>query len=160
MRNEKGQFIKGSSGFTGKHSEKTKRKIGIANSIANKGKKKPPRSEEHSKKLSEALRGNTIWLGKKHKKSTIEKYKLVRRLKPTNWKGGLSSKYRAKHAPRPKPDQCEICGAFGEICFDHDHMTNKFRGWICKRCNFVLGMVKDSQDLLIKLSKYLYEKNN
>jgi hypothetical protein len=30
MRNEKGQFVKGSSGFNGKHTEETKRKIRLA----------------------------------------------------------------------------------------------------------------------------------
>ena len=71
------------------------------------------------------------------------------------WKGGKSLEYRAKNAPRPKPEQCEICGAMGKMCYDHDHKTGKFRGWICNRCNLVLGNVKDNIELLISLSEYL-----
>lgn len=76
-----------------------------------------------------------------------------------NWKDGNSQTYTMKQlkksASRPKPLQCEICGAMGKICFDHNHRTGKFRGWICNRCNWTLGHVKDSPELLERLSKYL-----
>jgi len=72
-----------------------------------------------------------------------------------NWKGGISPKYRIKTAPRKKPEQCEVCGSLGNICLDHDHKTNKFRGWICSRCNVALGMVKDNSELLIALANYI-----
>ena len=77
-----------------------------------------------------------------------------------NWKGGVSPIARVKYAPRPRPEICEVCGAFGRdsklgICYDHDHTTNKFRGWICYRCNVALGMVKDNAETLIALAEYL-----
>jgi len=80
--------------------------------------------------------------------------------KNNNWKGGIS----IRKPTRPKPEQCEICGAFGNdfkkgLHFDHNHQTGEFRGWICLRCNFALGMVKDSKDLLNMLINYL-NKNN
>lgn len=58
-------------------------------------------------------------------------------------------------AGRKKPESCEICGAMGVIYWDHDHETGKFRGWICWRCNVVLGHVRDDSELLINLAKYL-----
>lgn len=64
-------------------------------------------------------------------------------------------KYKEKVAGRKKPEQCEICGAIGKIHFDHNHETGEFRGWVCMRCNLVLGMVKDNKELLIRLAKYL-----
>ena len=47
---------------------------------------------------------------------------------PRNFKGGNSIQYRRKHSPIPEPEQCEICGAFGndtkkKLCYDHDHKT-------------------------------------
>ena len=72
------------------------------------------------------------------------------------WKGGLTNlQKKEKIAGRKKPDSCEICGGGGIICFDHDHKTGKFRGWICSRCNFTLGNVKDNSELLIALAEYL-----
>lgn len=76
------------------------------------------------------------------------------------WKGGIDSKTRVRNAPRPRPEQCEVCGVFGRdfkkgLCYDHDHKTGKFRGWLCTRCNLALGMVKDNTETLIALVNYL-----
>lgn len=79
-----------------------------------------------------------------------------------NWKGGITGKFllekREKIIGRKKPEQCELCGSIGRICFDHDHKTGKFRGWICLRCNMTLGFVKDNKELLFMMINYL--KNN
>ena len=120
----------------------------------NNGKK---RSEETKKIMSENNKGEKNgFYGKKH---TDEAKKLNSEAhsgsKSSRWKGGISGGYRKQFADRAKPEQCEICGAFGIICFDHDHITEKFRGWICKRCNSVLGFVKDNGELLEMLKDYL-----
>ena len=93
-----------------------------------------------------------FWLGKKRPNMTGEN--------APNWKGGIDARTRVRNAPRPKPEQCEVCGAFGRdfkkgLYLDHDHTTGKFRGWICLRCNFALGMVKDNAEMLIALAEYL-----
>lgn len=56
---------------------------------------------------------------------------------------------------KPKPPACEVCGEGGKICFDHDHQTGVFRGWLCNNCNMILGKVKDSAKLLRDLAAYL-----
>jgi hypothetical protein len=65
-------------------------------------------------------------------------------------------------AGRQRPDICELCGEpgpdGGAMYFDHCHVTGLFRGWICWRCNIVLGHVDDSPDLLRKMVAYL-ERN-
>lgn len=38
---------------------------------------------------------------------------------------------------------------------DHCHETGKVRGFLCRRCNSVLGLVNDDQAILGKLAKYL-----
>lgn len=40
----------------------------------------------------------------------------------------------------------------------HEHVTGKFRGWLCRRCNTVLGMIEDDTNLLEMLIAYL-DKN-
>jgi Recombination endonuclease VII len=71
--------------------------------------------------------------------------------------GILLAKYRRmdEKAGRPRPNTCEVCGDNGRICFDHDHETNEFRGWICHMCNSALGLVKDNPDKLRKLAMYI-----
>jgi hypothetical protein len=55
-----------------------------------------------------------------------------------------------------RPDICDICGETDKaIRFDHCHYTGKFRGWICTRCNCMLGYAKDSTELLRKMADYL-----
>lgn len=65
---------------------------------------------------------------------------------------------------RPRPLLCELCNQPGEgrgskkwagICFDHDHKTGQPRGWLCDRCNKILGLVDEDQELLIKMIAYL-----
>jgi len=80
----------------------------------------------------------------------------------------FKERYRASQETaigRPRPMVCELCGNPGYgvhgckpaagICFDHDHETGVPRGWLCDRCNKVLGLVRDSQDLLVKMAAYL-----
>lgn len=57
---------------------------------------------------------------------------------------------------RPIPAVCDICAeASLRMCADHCHEFGHGRGWICGRCNLVLGKVGDSTDLLRKMIAYL-----
>ena len=65
-------------------------------------------------------------------------------------------------ANRPRALCCELCGllpGFGSAhkttVFDHCHVTGNFRGWLCDRCNKVLGLVKEDENLLLKMRDYL-----
>ena len=87
---------------------------------------------------------------KKWRENNQEKYKKVFIINNQKAKDKL-----IRLAGRPKPIKCEVCERIGRICFDHDHKTGKFRGWICWKCNATLGMVNDNPMLLYKLAKYL-----
>ena len=43
----------------------------------------------------------------------------------------------------------------GTWCMDHDHITNKFRGWLCHQCNRALGGMNDSTERLKLAIEYL-----
>jgi Recombination endonuclease VII len=58
-------------------------------------------------------------------------------------------------AGRPRPSRCELCGKEARTVFDHCHATDKFRGWLCDRCNRVLGSVEDNSRLLHDMAEYL-----
>ena len=138
-----------------------------------KGKKRPPFSEEWRRKIGDGQRGRKQseetkrnhsigakkvgcgkWMkGKKLCKETCQKMSERKKgEKHPMWKHG---KYVREKAPRPKPEECEVCGSMDVICYDHCHATNKFRGWICRRCNITLGMVKDNVETLVALAEYL-----
>jgi hypothetical protein len=88
-----------------KHSEETKRKIGLANSIAQKGRIIP---KETRIKMSLAQR------------------KRVKEGRHHLWRGGVSN--LEVRAGRNKPDRCELCfDKSVKTCFDHDHKTGKFK---------------------------------
>jgi hypothetical protein len=55
-----------------------------------------------------------------------------------------------------KGSGCAICGAEGkELVYDHDHVTGKFRGWLCHDCNLGLGKLGDTADRLKAAALYL-----
>ena len=45
------------------------------------------------------------------------------------------------------------------LCFDHNHETGEFRGWICTRCNTAIGLVDEKKETLLSIIKYLEEKS-
>lgn len=109
----------------------------------------------------------------KHKARLAEREKADRKANPGKDAARLKTyrdKNRAEHrakalawthrrrealAGRPRPEKCEICGKDGRIVFDHCHERQRFRGWLCNRCNRVLGMVRDDIALLFRLAAYL-----
>ena len=78
-----------------------------------------------------------------------------------NWKGGISLAYKVRkiEEQRPRPRACEICGDEGIICYDHSHITGKFRGWVCSPCNCIMGFARDNTEKLDKIIKYLIKNN-
>ena len=113
----------------------------------NKGR---PHSEETKKKISEKAKQQ--W-----REGRVSRHFLFRKgQRPHNWNGGLErTKKLELLAGRAKPRTCEACGFTGKICFDHDHSTGEFRGWICAHCNWTLGYSKDNIKRLEKLIIYL-----
>ena len=54
--------------------------------------------------------------------------------------------------------RCEVCNDPPRervLDYDHNHATGAFRGWLCHRCNWVLGHVDDDTDLLQALAEYV-----
>lgn len=60
-------------------------------------------------------------------------------------------------ATRPRPQRCEVCHgpSARTMCFDHNHETGEFRGWLCNGCNAALGHAGDNPALLKALANYL-----
>lgn len=130
-----------------------------------KGKKLP---QEMIEKLRQSRLGQPAWnkglkgfrAGKRGPRSEETKKKLsqFRGEKASNWRGGKTLRI----STRPKPEHCEVCKIpanqlKSSLCFDHDHKTGKFRGWLCRRCNLALGHVSDSKEILMALIRYLEE---
>ena len=60
-----------------------------------------------------------------------------------------------KDAP-PRPKVCQCCGEIPrKWCLDHDHKTDKFRGWLCDKCNTGIGKLGDDLKGLKRAVKYL-----
>lgn len=127
-------------------------------------KKGHKQSEKSREKMRLAKLGKATWnKGKTLSDEHIENLKKSHIGKMTGennprWSGGNKLIRQEKIAGRKKPEQCEVCGSIGRICFDHNHTTGKFRGWICARCNIVLGLVKDNSELLKSLSEFLTQE--
>lgn len=62
---------------------------------------------------------------------------------------------KTQKAGRPRSNYCEICAIEERTVFDHSHQKGHFRGWICDRCNKILGLVRDDISYLKALQIYL-----
>lgn len=88
-----------------------------------------------------------------------EKYKEASRIRVARFKAKQAAE-REAIAGRPKPEKCEICHtAEFRIVWDHCHKAGHFRGWICDRCNRVLGLVRDDWEILVSMGTYLKNGN-
>lgn len=97
------------------------------------------------------------WASKPENKEKARAYKLKhKRKRPSTYYTTLQ---REKDAGRPRPPVCELCAKPNKgnkpIYWDHCHASGAFRGWLCHRCNTVLGQVSDSAVLLHRLADYL-----
>lgn len=106
-------------------------------------------------------KGNNIYCGRRCFSKNLSKQKTIPNLSP--WR----HRNREKIAGRPCPSSCEVCGSTESrnknlkhrMHFDHDHESNKFRGWLCGNCNKILGLSKDNPEHLRLLIKYLEDYN-
>jgi hypothetical protein len=63
--------------------------------------------------------------------------------------------------PKPKDGKCEACGDIPDaLHLDHNHATEKFRGWVCEGCNHSMGKSNDDPEKLIKQAEYLRERSS
>jgi hypothetical protein len=133
--------------------------------------------EYHRRKERDPEKVRRIGLkaGLKHRQANLEKVRAAdaarqkarrrndpegQRLRMAKFKAKKEAE-RTKIAGRPRPSICDLC--YGNhhlgIVFDHCHQSGKFRGWLCDRCNKVLGLIGDSPVLLRKMARYLDRHN-
>jgi len=65
------------------------------------------------------------------------------------------AKLREAKAGIPKPAICPVCLQPKRIVFDHCHDCGRFRGWLCDKCNLILGHCMNSPAILRELAVYL-----
>jgi hypothetical protein len=130
-----------------------------------KGKDNPFFRKKHTEETKAIIREKRklqVSSGMKGRHHTDETKK---KISVKNWKGGELTRRQKNELKcgRRTPERCDICSALGQefkkgLCFDHDHNTGKFRGWLCPNCNTVLGLAKESVMIFESLIKYI--KNN
>jgi hypothetical protein len=57
-----------------------------------------------------------------------------------------------------KQKTCEICGTANDLCVDHNHVTGKVRGMLCRKHNFLIGLADEKEDILHNANRYLLRK--
>jgi len=102
-------------------------------------------------------KGNAKWQRKNRHKMTVAQ-RAYRAKTPNYYRTVVRIQLYKPTYPEPK--RCEGCGipfaaTKNGSCMDHDHLTGKFRGYLCCNCNWALGHAKDSRVILQLLIDYL-----
>lgn len=88
-----------------------------------------------------------------------KKREAVRASIPADKRRAQHRRYKGLPEPtRPESGACECCGKsalLDGLCLDHDHVTGKFRGWLCNFCNTAIGKLGDSLDGVKRAVAYL-----
>lgn len=98
----------------------------------------------------------TCW--KKHHESLPSRTKKARKAQYVQWKFGISIEEYNKKL-EIQLHGCAICkqpcNTGRQLAIDHNHQTNQIRDLLCYRCNTVLGLINEDEDLLIEIIEYL-----
>jgi hypothetical protein len=63
----------------------------------------------------------------------------------------------------PEGTPCALCNKKkNNLVFDHNHQTNRFRGYLCNECNRSIGMLGENMENMVKILNYINkdEKKN
>jgi hypothetical protein len=83
------------------------------------------------------------------------------------WKKAIPSKKRSEYEelyPRPqigKAFDCPVCEKsiirqfHNDVVLDHEHLSGKIRGWICRQCNSSIGMMDEDIEVLKRAIKWI-----
>lgn len=55
---------------------------------------------------------------------------------------------------------CQICHKKDKLVIDHDHITGKYRGLLCRHCNLAIGHLQDDPERARAAAKYLQKHRN
>jgi hypothetical protein len=65
---------------------------------------------------------------------------------------------RYRSAVEKRYGRCDICDEIPtdrELSVDHDHTTKAVRGLLCVTCNAAVGMVRESEEIMDRIKRYL-----
>lgn len=104
--------------------------------------------------IGEHAKQQKVW-----REKNKEGYKLYARIWNYNKLGIKITKDEYLKALKINGNKCAICNSpppkSSVLCLDHDHDTNKIRGFLCNDCNIGLGKFKDNTTTLCLAVKYL-----
>jgi hypothetical protein len=96
----------------------------------------------------------------KNKKKRQEQHAAWLARNPDYYSRYRNQEVRREDIKRGYNAACAICGQTAQMVIDHDHLTGKFRGLLCRRCNIMLGHGRDNSWILLAGVLYLNRHND
>ena len=115
---------------------------------------------EHSRDWANRNRERILTATEKWRKKNRFKVALQQSRSAAKKRGHLPCNATAEEIEATFTGACDVCGVpevelFKRLQMDHSHETGRFRGWLCGKCNKALGLLGDSEDVLVDALHYI-----
>lgn len=122
--------------------------------------KRLARAKRYYQKNNEKIRAKRVATYDPEQRKNWKQPPIVRRDAQLRALYGISlADYEAMAAAQQ--NGCAICGRHADVCahkklhVDHNHDTGRVRALLCPQCNTLIGLAKESVELLEKVVQYL-----
>lgn len=120
----------------------------------------PEKVRERERKYQQENSGKIFEQNQKRRRANPERTSLINSRATAKKEGYAACSATEQELRAARTGKCHICKVpeiecKKKLCLDHCHITGRFRGFLCRKCNAAIGLLGDSKEILKAAIDYL-----